>query len=170
MIQKKSLSGVYFFWKDFSIFIVSIIQHIYYAQTFSRISSNAFLELVWQRITSALHLPASSTAQRTILWDTVFVKRTIRSGLPICLLKLADIWVKIFALQLNCLQTFLYWHTILSCPPMITTLILNLLKLRSDYLLLYLLFSCMFYEFISTYLPCSLVTSNLCIYYTITKT
>ena len=58
--------------------------------------------------TSALHLPASSTAQRTILWDTVFVKRTIRSGLPICLLKLADIWVKIFALQLNCLQTFLY--------------------------------------------------------------
>ena len=29
--------------------------------------------------------------QRTILCDTVFVKRTIRSGLPICLLIAADI-------------------------------------------------------------------------------
>ena len=72
-----------------------------YAHTLPRISSSAFLLLVWQRMTSALHLPASSTAHRTILWDTVFVKSTIRSGLPICLLKFDDIWVNTFALQLN---------------------------------------------------------------------
>ena len=57
----------------------------FYAHTFPRISSSAFLLLVWHLTTSALHLSASSTAQRTILWDTVFVKSTIRSGLPICL-------------------------------------------------------------------------------------
>src|SRR5699024_6985253 len=79
-----------------------------YPHLFTRISSSAFLLLVWHLTTSALHLPASSTAQRTILWDTVFVKSTIRSGLPICLPRLADIWVNTFALQLNRLQICLY--------------------------------------------------------------
>ena len=155
MIQKKSLSEVYFFWRDFSIFIVSIIQQY--------LLCTNILQNLFQCI-----LTASVTTNHICITSAGFFYCT--SGLPICLLKLADIWVKIFALQLNCLQTFLYWHTILSCPPMITTLILNLPKLRSDYLLLYLLLSCMFYEFISTYLPCSLVVSNLCIYYTITET
>ena len=80
----------------------------FYAHTFSRISSSAFLLLVWHLTTSALHRPASSTAHRTILWDTVFVKSTIRSGLPICLLRLADICVNTFALQLNLLHICLY--------------------------------------------------------------
>ena len=53
-----------------------------------------------------------------------------RSGLPICLLKFDDIWVNTFALQLNCLHIFLYWHTIRSCPPMITTLISYLLAIQ----------------------------------------
>ena len=78
----------------FSTFIrpeVRTAKSRFYAHTFPRISSSAFLLLVWHLTTSALHLSASSTAQRTILWDTVFVKSTIRSGLPICLPRLADI-------------------------------------------------------------------------------
>ena len=97
-----------------------------YVQALPKISCNAFLLLVWHLTTSALQRSASSTAHRTILWETVFVNNTIRSGFPICLLKVADICVKTFALQLKLLQTFLYWQTILSWPPIITTLILNL--------------------------------------------
>ena len=78
------------------------------AHALPRISSSAFLLLVWHLTTQALHLPASSTAHFTILCDTVFVNNTIRSGLPICLLKEADICVNTFALQLNRLQICLY--------------------------------------------------------------
>ena len=45
-------------------------------------------------------VPTSSRAQRIILWDTVLVNRTSRSGLPICLSRLALIWVNTFALHL----------------------------------------------------------------------
>ena len=52
------------------------------AQAVSRISSSAFLLLVWQRMISALQRPASSTAHRTILCETVFVNKNdqIRSS------------------------------------------------------------------------------------------
>jgi len=59
-----------------------------YPQAFANISVKALPLLVWQRITSALHLAASLTAQRTILCDTVLVNRTTRSGLPIWSLRL----------------------------------------------------------------------------------
>ena len=91
-------------------------------QRFSRMSARALWLLVWQRTTSVLVPRAPSTAARTILWDTVFVNRTSRSGLPTCFPNSALIWVNTFALHLKFLQICLYWLTILSCPPTITTL------------------------------------------------
>lgn len=69
------------------------------AQAVSRISSSAFLLLVWQRMISALQRPASSTAHRTILCETVFVNKTTRSGVPIFLDRFPDICVNTFALH-----------------------------------------------------------------------
>ena len=54
----------------FSTFIrpeVRTAKSRFYAHTFPRISSSAFLLLVWHLTTFALHFSASSTAQRTIL-------------------------------------------------------------------------------------------------------
>lgn len=65
----------------------------------SRISVRAVPLLVWQR-TISVPFPTSSRAQRIILCETVLVNSTSRSGRPICLSRLALIWVNTFALQL----------------------------------------------------------------------
>ena len=93
-----------------------------YPQTLSRISVSALPLLVWLLTTSALQRSASATAHRTILCDTVLVKRMIRSGDPIWFPSFAGICVNTFALQLCSLQIFFYWQTMRSCPPIITTL------------------------------------------------
>ena len=55
--------------------------------------------------------------------STVDVNKMIRSGCPICVFRLPDILVNTFALHLCFLQICLYCCSILSLPPMITTLI-----------------------------------------------
>ena len=65
-----------------------------------------------------VHVP-----QCTILCATVDVNNIIRSGCPICVFKFPDILVNTFALHLCFLQICLYCCSILSLPPIITTLI-----------------------------------------------
>lgn len=89
----------------------------------SRILESAVPLLVWQRTTRVEPSSMPSRAHFTILWETVLVNRTSRSGHPIFLSMLVLIWVKTFALHLNSLHIFLYWLTIRSWPPIITTLI-----------------------------------------------
>ena len=60
---------------------------------------DAFPLLVWQR-TISVEAPTSSSAHFTILWDTVFVKSTRRSGHPIFLPKSASICVNTLHLHL----------------------------------------------------------------------
>ena len=65
----------------------------------SRIPLSAVPLLVWQRTTWVSPSLTSSRAQRIILWDTVLVNSTSKSGRPICLSRPAHIWVKTFALH-----------------------------------------------------------------------
>ena len=109
-------------------YIFSNTPFSYALHAFVSISFNAVPLLVWHLTISALHFSASVIAHFTILWDTVFVNNMRRSGLPICSLSLADIWVKTFALQLCSLHIFLYLQTMRSCPPTITTLMLILIS------------------------------------------
>lgn len=59
---------------------------------------SAFELLVWERTTSTFLRCASLMAQRTILWLTVLVNNTTRSGDPIFDLKSLGTCVNTFAL------------------------------------------------------------------------
>ena len=103
----------------------SISWPVSYAQYCFRMFSRAAALLVWQRHTGMDFFFASSTAQFTILWETVLVNRIIRSGTPIFFFIAHKKKKKTFALHPNPLQISSYWHIILSLPPTITTLIIH---------------------------------------------
>jgi hypothetical protein len=89
----------------------------------SNIHLSALELLVWERTTSTFLRCASFTAQRTMLWLTVLVNKTTKSGEPILDLKSLGTCVKTFALYEYFLHIFLYWQTMQSLPPTMTTLI-----------------------------------------------
>ena len=79
--------------------LCNIYKKSIYQQRASRIPLSAFPLLVWQR-TISVEAPTSSSAHFTILWDTVFVKSTRRSGHPIFFPKSASICVNTLHLHL----------------------------------------------------------------------
>ena len=76
---------------------------------------SAFPLLVWQR-TISVEAPTSSSAHFTILWDTVFVKSTRRSGHPIFFPKSASICVNTLHLHFIRFADFfiLSYHSVMS--------------------------------------------------------
>lgn len=88
----------------------------------SKIVLRAAIELLCERAILTFFPLVSFRATRIILWDTVFVKSTSRSGDPI-FLNPVFILGYTFALHLYSLHNSLYWRTMHSFPPTITTLI-----------------------------------------------
>ena len=72
--------------RNLSIMPFTSPSYIAAAQCSSNTERSAVALLVWILAIGILFFFASWDALMTILWDTVLVKSTIRSGLPICLL------------------------------------------------------------------------------------
>lgn len=111
-------------------FLYAVPKHLLHACTAqaphvcraSKIHFNALELLVCERTTSTFLRCASFNAHRTMLWLTVLVNNTTKSGDPILDLKSLGTCVNTFALYEYFLQIVLYWQTIQSLPPTITTL------------------------------------------------
>ena len=92
------------------------------AQCSSRTAWSAVALLVCTRAIGIWFFFASCVTLMTILWETVLMNKISKSGQPIFFFKEPFSFAKTFALQPCSLQIFSYCVTILSFPPIITTL------------------------------------------------
>ena len=88
----------------------------------------AAMELDLDRAMAGLCPLISLIADLTILWEMVSVNITSRSGLPRRFFRVPVILEMTLAEHWNSLHRSLYWRTIHSFPPRMTTLMKNLLS------------------------------------------